>query len=402
MKSSRNVTCFSFVLLFSFLLAASPAMAQFGPYSRALKRAKKVTKGADDRNRELDDVINKEGATKPKKKARRKKKKKPAPAVAVKPLGEVIFSTAPINPLDPRDITKTFKAGDNIYGVLQLRKKLQLLSSDSSWYAQLNVTVFVDGKPRPDGSFWIREKLSPNKHMLLNVAPKPDNLISYENYDVTYQPLPNSWGTCGGPLQLTNLLATLPAGKHTVKIVVRHGKQQAVGEFTIDGDFKPYAKLYKQLLAQSITRMKLPKPGMVDKEIEKDMITTAGHGREFKGCEILQAVIISPKWTVTKVNLGKDGSVHFRSLRAALAIKDSKGKYWIARQVLFTEDYDDDEDDGYDEMELFNAGYRMQTLKKNVVPVEEKSADAESKPAELDVKKLKDAKLEKPAVPKIP
>ena len=365
MKSSRNITRFSFVLMFLFLFSATETSAQFGPYSRALKRAKKVKKDADDRNRDVDDKIKKEEDNK---KTIRPKEKKKITAIRPKPMGKIVFSKASIDALHSQRLATDFKGGDNIYGLLRLKKPLKLLNSDGSWYEQLDVTVYVDGKQRPDGAFWVREKLSSKKNFIFNVAPKPDDLVSYENYDIAYQPLPESWGSCGGPLQLTKLLGTLSTGKHTIKIVIKHGKLQAVGEFTIEGDFKTYAKLFRELLSQSITRMKLPKPGMVDRELEEQMVEVVrNYGQPFTSCEVLRIVIISPEWQVTELNLGKNENIHFRALHAAVAVRDSKGKFWIFRRAIFVENFDED-NNGYGEMELQDTGFRMETLRKNILP----------------------------------
>jgi hypothetical protein len=203
--------------------------------------------------------------------------------------------------------------------------------------------VWVDGELKEAGgsSLQLKKEALNAKTFVLDVAPDPEKMTAYADPSVVWAEKFEREGKRGGAMQLTKFLSALPAGKHTVKIVLYRYKDLAAGEFTVEGDFAPYAKLWEGLDGQAIKGVTLPQAAMTDKVLEgemKKLIQASSHdlARDAREGKILKIVIIDSDWYLERHPIS--GAILFRYIRAEVGYRAKDGTGWLQRFV-FKQDY---------------------------------------------------------------
>ncbi len=329
----------------------SPAWGQFGKLGGLLKKGKEIAEKEDKKD--------------PAKQDKTKKQETKSPTKASE--GEIVFSKSPFDPKTKKpNLTNTFKASDNIYATISLKESFETLAKGSS-KIHVEVKCYLDGKGENRGGFSIavtKDALK-KKVLVMGVAPAPDKMKCYDDPNVIYQKQFDKYGKRGGPMQLTKMLSTLPAGKHTIKLVLYRYKVLAEGEFTIEGkNFKkPYEKLFKALEAEKTKSVQMAKPKMKDAKLEAAMVEAlkASHVKAAKEGEILKVVIIDPDWHLRRHKIS--GKILFRYIRTEVALKEKSGPCWQWRFV-FKQEYIGDK---FQKTKLHGIGDRKKIPLKNVL-----------------------------------
>lgn len=269
-------------------------------------------------------------------------KKTPAPEIPAEPaVPPILFSSAPIAAVLPSNLSTSFKAGDRIYGLIvftdQIRKTAKVGEAESD--NAFEIKVWVDGELSSAGgtSITLRKDALVATTFVLDVAPDPEKMTAYSDPSVIWPEKFEKEGKRAGPMQLTKLLSRLPAGKHTVKIVLYRYKDLAAGEFAIEGDFTPYAKLWEGLDAQAIKGVNMPAAALSDRALEgemKKLIQGSAHdlARDARAGDILKVVIIDPDWQIERHPIS--GAILFRYIRAEVGYAAKDGTAWIQRFVF--------------------------------------------------------------------
>lgn len=252
-----------------------------------------------------------------------------APEVAVSKAskGGTIFAKEPINPASPPPGVAGFVAGDRIYGMLKAAKPWKSLLGSSDY---LIVYVIIDGQQKTYRTIGLkRPDLLAVDHFILDIAPDAAAMTNYSDRDIVF---PEKDGLKFGPELFTKYLSELSPGKHTFRLEVKaYGDIYAAGEFTISGDnFASYGALLDELKNSSGKQAKMPKPGMTNVALEKEMLGLLKNGG---WPDIRRLVIVDKDWWIDRVS-GGDSPVASRHIEAAAAAKDSDGSYYY-RHVTF-------------------------------------------------------------------
>lgn len=257
----------------------------------------------------------------------------------------IIFSKSPIDVDKPSNLTNSFQAGDRIYGAIYLADTFRAVTETKRGKISLQIRCYTDGKYTSRGTIRVilREAACDSKTFLIELAPAPEDLSSYQDPNVTYEKLHEVLGKRGGPMQFTKFLSALPAGKHTIILIMKRYKELAGGKFTIEGkDFKtPYTKLFAELENAAAKGVTMPTPKMSDAKLEAEMAAAlkASKVKEARDGQILRVVIVDPKWQIETKRTDKGTLViAFRYLRADVAVKEKDGPCWRWRFV-FRQDY---------------------------------------------------------------
>jgi hypothetical protein len=297
-------------------------------------------------------------------------RKTPAPEKpAEDALPPILFSTAPIAAGKPSRLSTSFKAGERIYGLIvftdQIRKIAGVGEAESD--NAFEVKVWVDGEPESSGgtSLTMRKDALVATTFVLDIAPDPEKMTAYSDPSIIWPEKFEKEGKRAGPMQLTKLLSNLPAGKHTVKIVLYRYQDLAAGEFAIEGDFASYAQLWEGLDGQAIKGVNMPQPAMSDRVLEGEMeklIRGSTHdlaqgAREGK---ILQVAIIDPDWQIERHPIS--GVILFRYIRAEVGFLATDGTAWIQRFVFKQEFVGD----AYQPTAIHGYGDKRKTAPENL------------------------------------
>jgi len=257
-------------------------------------------------------------------------------------VGKIVFSTSPIDPKKPANLTTAFKAGDKIYAAAFIKEPIDVLAKGSGPKPEFEIKPEVDGKgaySQAGFSFVVKKDAKKANCILLDIAPAPAKMVAYKDPNVIYQKKFDKYGKKGGAMQLTKYLSNLPAGKHKIKLVLYRYGDLAVGEFEIDGDYKPYAALFTALEGELTKAVTLPKPKKSDKALEAAMAkvlksSQVDWAREGK---ILRVVIINPEWFLVRHKIS--GVILHRYIQTDVIIKDKAGDCWIMRKTSFRQNY---------------------------------------------------------------
>ncbi|MDK9706435.1 MAG: hypothetical protein OEL83_05235 [Desulforhopalus sp.] len=241
--------------------------------------------------------------------------------------GGTIFAKEPINPASPPPGVAAFAAGDRIYGMLKAAKPWKSLLGSSDY---LIVYIMIDGQQKTSRTIGLkRPDLLAVDYFILDIAPDPAAMSNYSDRDIIF---PEKDGLKFGPELFTKYLSELSPGKHTFRVEVKaYGDIYASGEFTIAGDnFASYAALLGEIKNSSGKQQKMPKPGMTDLALEKEMLALLKNGG---WPDVRRLVIVDKDWWIDRVS-GGDSPVASRHIEAAAAAKDSDGSYYY-RHVTF-------------------------------------------------------------------
>jgi len=238
--------------------------------------------------------------------------------------GEIVFSTSPIDPDKPSGLSRQFKAGDRIYGLIRTTKPWSAIygKKDS---ANVMVNVTLDGK-KIHAQFVNLKKpeLVQRQYLRFDVAPDPGKMTAYDNPDIEYGK--STAVTRQGPNELTYHLGELGPGTHTMTFEVQYfGTVWAAGEFTVEGEnFAAYAKLHSEIAGAVSQAVTLPAAKMVDKNMAAEMKALL----ENAGWKNIHRInIVDKDWWVDRTS-GGDSPVKSRHIAAAALARGDDGAYY--------------------------------------------------------------------------
>ena len=239
-------------------------------------------------------------------------------------MGGFLFSASPIDPAAPGGFTDNFKAGDNIYALVKVKKPWAKIYKNQN-KASLRINVKLDNKKIHAQFVTLKTPAELNKdYILFEIAPAPDKTKAYANPNIEYG---KSTPTLRqGPMELTHHLGKLGPGSHTMSFnLYYYGKTWAKGSFKISGDdFGYYAKLNQDVEGAVAKARTLPKAKMKNAKFESQMKKTlvdAGWP------EVHRLNIIDKDWWLDRVS-GGDSPIKSRHMAAAALAKGSDGKYF--------------------------------------------------------------------------
>ncbi len=270
----------------------------------------------------------------------------------------ILFSSSPINPENPENLTKDFKTGEHIYAIALLPDVINEYYPYEGPTKAVTTEVFLYTVQPP---FYAHQKedreeqlshtnlvisgsLRANNYLMIEIAPNPELTNVYANSEMKFREFGKKWN---GPAQLAQDIATLKSGKNKIKVVVHMNYNPvASGTFEISGDdFKFYAGLSDQLneLAAEggAASAQFPKAKKSDPALEKRMIAEFTNSNHFKSGrfdaeEILKIAIYDEDWHIRRHEIS--GIVTQRYIRAAIAVKGKDGKCGYYN-VTFKEDH---------------------------------------------------------------
>lgn len=271
--------------------------------------------------------------------------------------GEIIFSKTSIDPMQPGISVDNFEAGDAIYAVAFLPQTVQELYNAQP-NAKLDVEVFIyEIKPplydyqQPSeeqltfANMRVSGEILKNKYLVIEIAPEPSQTKAYSTPGIVFKEFGKKFD---GPVNYTESLSKLQAGKHNLKIVVKCNYNDAAsGNLAISGDnFSTYKKRSDELnsMAQNAGAKDavLPAAKKSDAALEAKMIASFKNSNDWKSgfidaSEVLRISIIDPDWFIRRNEL--TGAILHRYIRAAIAVKTKAGNCAYYNLVTFQEDY---------------------------------------------------------------
>lgn len=238
------------------------------------------------------------------------------------PVGKIVFSKSPIDPNKPSNLTNGFKAGDYIYGLIQMDKTWREVYN-AKGKSELAIMINMEVGEEKDYQYITMHKASyiDAKTLVLDIAPEPSKMTAYKDADLDFGK--GKGNRKIGPIAFTYDLAQLKPGKHKVLFkVTDYGTVFAAGEMEIDGqDFKFYADLHEKVKQAETQVARFPEAKKTDKELEANMrklLENAGWNK------ILRLAIVDKDWWIDYVD-GSDSPVKSRHIAAAAAAKDKDG-----------------------------------------------------------------------------
>jgi len=273
-------------------------------------------------------------------------------------MGEIIFSRDPINPDNPSNLTTEFNAGDRIYGLIRTTKPWSAIYGNKDG-VDVMVNVELDGEKAHAQFVKLKSPgLLAQQYLIFEVAPDPDKMTAYADPDREYG---SSTATMRqGPNELTNLLAQLKPGRHTMAFdVTSFGTVWSAGSFTVSGDdFQSYSRLHDAIaegVAQAVT---LPAARMTNNTLAAGMRSLL----ENAGWENIHRInIVDKDWWIDRVS-GGDSPVKSRHLAAAALARDGDGYYY----KVCTFHQDQLLGGGFGELYLSHQGERVPVPKANI------------------------------------
>lgn len=244
-------------------------------------------------------------------------------APAALPDAGVYFSKTPIDPNNPASLSKSFQAGDPIYGLMVVDKTWRELYGGKTEIPVM-VVMAIDGQDMLEYQYiTIKGPLVNNRFMVLDVAPEPGRMTAYKDPNMVFGE--GKGNRKIGPIGFTFRLGELGTGTHTVQIYVRDfGTKHAEGSFTIQGsNYAYYAGLNQKYLNADAQAATLPPAKMTDKQMEaamRKLLLNAG----WPG--VYRIHIVDKDWWYDR-HSGGDSPIVGRHIAAAALYKDTDGKY---------------------------------------------------------------------------
>jgi len=274
--------------------------------------------------------------------------------------GQIVFSKQPIDPANPTNLTKVFKAGDPIYA---------LLIADRPWRAllkaqdqtEVKLMVFMEAPSGRDYQYITMKTPAAidSKTLLLDIAPEPARMRTYT--DPAYEYGEGRGYRKIGPIAFTYTLGQLEPGKHEIAFSAKHFDEiYAAGTITIEGpDFARYTALHEQVKAAEAANARMPEAKMVDKAMEATMrklLANAGWPT------VVRLVIVDKDWWLDRAS-GGNSPIVSRHIEAAAAAKDTDGSYFYKnctfhQRKLIT--------GGFGPLELTNQGMKRKIAAANI------------------------------------
>jgi len=263
--------------------------------------------------------------------------------------GKIVFSKSPIDPAKPANLTGSFKSGDTIYGLASLPDTFKGLAGNPSMKkGTVEIVVDVEDNDTIYTNGTAGEAALGRKHFAFDILPDPQKMSAYVKDDVIYKKYPNP-AACEGPIKIADLFRTLPGGTYSITVSVKFNYQEvAKGDFTIEGNnYAAYGTMMTAMISGADSgaadKARMPQAKMKNKKTEADMIKAIKNSNDWKtgrikaNKDIIRLVIIDSEWMVRRHNV--TNAILHRYIRAAAAVKDSKGECWVYPQITFQEDY---------------------------------------------------------------
>ena len=278
----------------------------------------------------------------------------------------MVFSSSPIAPAGPEDLTTSFTAGDPIYALVQLDETFQHLAEPDAdeppARVMVEVKTYVDGSYEATFNIALRDDAAAGQTLALDIAPEPENLTAFDDPNVE---VGKTFDVYDGPIQFTKTLMELTPGQHTIRVEVYHYAVWAQADFVIKGeDYAVYGELRDSLLEEITRSFTMPEPQMVDADLEAEMLEALKSAEaEVWQNDILRIVIIDADWYVEHYD---DTEIILRRyIRANVAIKDADGVCWVYDLVTFEQVHDLEE---YGPTTFSGVGDRKKILEENIFP----------------------------------
>jgi len=269
--------------------------------------------------------------------------------------GNIVFSSSPVDPAKPSQLSGGFQAGDPIYAAAYLGKSVRVLSGNpQANKVGIEISFWRVQKPlysyqKPSEQFIDYSAVTLTGGILdkdvlpFEVLPQVAGMTSYGNPEMAY----NKFGkTADGPVKIAEKLSRLEAGRQTIIFKVKINYQDvATGDFSLEGaDFTKLAALAedyrKGQVAQAAASAEMPRSARSDRKLEGEMTAALKASRTYndrmKG-KILRLVIIDPDWMVRRHPIS--GAILHRYIRAAAAIRDAGGECRVWNLITFQQDY---------------------------------------------------------------
>jgi hypothetical protein len=270
--------------------------------------------------------------------------------------GEIIFSSAPIEPSNPSGTRNDFTAGDNIYAVAYLTDAVKKLYQNQSPDATLQVEIFIYEVVPPlydyqqpmenqltFAEMWLKGSIKENKYLVIDLVPDPANTTAYGGKEISYKSFGKKFE---GPVAFAEALGNLSPGDHKLKIVVNcYYAPVATGEITIKGsDYSVYSTLSQQLNNAAVNAAsadaEFPKAVTSDPAREAKMVAALKNSNDWKtgfidGTDVIKTAI-TYDWEIRRHEIS--GAILHRYCIAAIAFKTKSGEC-AYRKMTFQEDY---------------------------------------------------------------
>ena len=238
--------------------------------------------------------------------------------------GQFVFSSTPISSGKTANARSEFKAGDHIYGIIEVVKPWSEIYGKKNNF-NVTIEVKIDGKKIHSQFIKLKtEDYAARTSLIFNVAPELKNLVAYSDTNIDYgksTPVIRQ-----GPNELTYNLSKLSPGQHNVTFLIQYyGKTWAEGSFTISGKkFNKYAKLHKQIAEGVVSARTLPEAKQVNKKLTKEMI---GLLEDSGWANVYRLNIVDKDWWVERVS-GGNSPVKAKYMAAAALTKGDNGSYY--------------------------------------------------------------------------
>lgn len=282
-------------------------------------------------------------------------KYKKTQAAAAARLGDIVFAKAPLDPANPSGTTRTFEAGDHIYGLVLAKKPWSEIYRNKN-KAMIRIDVKIDGKKIHAQFVELRKpEYLARKYLVFEIAPK--EMTAYSDPDIVYGKTTATMRQ--GPMEMLDRLSKLPSGKHKLEFkVAYYGKTWAQGGFEIQGsDFEDYKDMAKQAAGAAAKSVTLPRAKMTNKAMEAKMRELA---KNAGWPDIYRLNIIDKAWWIDRVS-GGNSPVKSRHMAAAIMAKDGDGYYYkvctFHQHRLIT--------GGFGPLELTHTGDRVPVAEEN-------------------------------------
>ncbi len=227
------------------------------------------------------------------------------------------------------DFKSTFQAGEPLSAVAYFKYPTGMLSGDIGATATVTVALEVEGKVVGKAAWSVAPSDPAHKQARTSFVAMPTSAKDTTDIYLTGD--------------LSAGLASLPAGKHQVKVWVSvlnadgsKGQEAASTTFTYDATTgQDKAKTIADgLAARVLDESRMPKAAMKDAKLEKAMLANAANN-EF-GDVPQRLVITDQAFTITRNWLGV---ILRRSIHTAVATKGKDGTCMV-RQIEFAQQYE--------------------------------------------------------------
>ncbi len=242
---------------------------------------------------------------------------------AAKAGGVIVFSSQPIDPKAPANLTTSFKAGDRIYGLMRpLKPWREIYGENAKEKAELLLLWTLDGKEKVGGYIVVvKPEYIDGTATPIEIAPDLAHMTAYRDPGIQFGDYRD---IKKGPCHFTLELSQLKPGKHTLEFWINDfGKKHAIGSFEISGDdYSAYAELHARIKEEVSGGRRLPAARKTDKAMAETMV---GLLKNAGWTEVLRLNIVDQDWWIDRM-AGGESPIQSRHMAAAAAYKDKDGQ----------------------------------------------------------------------------